>query len=654
MLNFIPPMNVTTAFHHTAWLVCVSLPLLSVTCRSAEQTVSDWQGYRKTSFTLQDHPAFIVEPRIAAPGRPWVWRTSFPDFHAEVDLELLHNGWHVAYIDCVDMLGSDPALDLMDQFYDELRAKWELGPKPALEGVSRGGLHAYRYAARHPQRIACIYADTPVMDLKSWPGKQPQAAQQWKDALKYYGFPSDAEALAYKGNPLDLLSAIARAKLPLRHVISLNDKIVPPEENTLEASRRLNALGWEMDVVRVQAGTPESGGHHFPLPEVFASARFIMAHTTVLPKNSEYYVLRDGLSRCRARFESQKAGRVAFLGGSITHNPGWRDEVMRYLRLRFPETRLDFICTGVPSLGSVPNSFRLERDVLSKGPIDLLFVEAAVNDTTNESNTNRMLRGMEGIVRHARLSNPLTDIVQMHFVMPEHITDYSQGRVPESVAQHERVAAVYRNPSVDLSREVTDRINAGEFTWAGDFKDLHPSPYGQQVYANSITRLLDAAFAQPAKPVVPHSVPPRPLDDQSYWRGRLGALSEVRISSGFALEPNWNPTDNKGTREGFVNVPVLVGTQPGAEFSFTFEGTGAGLFITSGPDAGIIEFSTDGGPFSKLDTFTQWSSSLHLPWALMLNDSLRPGRHDIRVRIAAEHNGKSSGTALRVVHLLLN
>lgn len=654
MVNSLPSMNLWPSFYQVRCLLCTSLTLLAVTCQCAAQTVSDWQSYRKTSFTFQEHAAFVVEPKLAAPGNPWVWRTSFPDFHAEVDLELLHNGWHVAYVDCVDMLGSDPALDLMDQFYAELRTKWGLAAKPALEGVSRGGLHAYRYAARHPERIACIYADTPVMDLKSWPGRQLQAAQQWKEALKYYGFASEAEALGFKGNPLDLLRPIAQARLPLRHVISLNDKIVPPEENSLEASRRLKQLGWGMELVQVKEGTAESSGHHFPLPEVFASARFIMTHSSVLPTGAEYYVLRDGLSRCRARFESEKVGRVAFLGGSITHNPGWRDEVTRYLRMRFPETRFDFVSTGIPSLGSVPNAFRFERDVLSNGPVDLLFVEAAVNDTTNESNTNRMLRGMEGIVRHARLSNPLTDIVQMHFVMPEHMGDYNRGRVPESIAQHEKVAAAYGNPSVNLAREVTERINAGQFTWAADFRDLHPSAYGQQVYANSITRLLDAAFAQASTPVVPHAAPQKPLDDFSYFRGRLGPLSGVQSSRGFNQDPQWIPTDAKGTREGFVNAPAVVGAQPGAEFSFSFEGTGAGLFITSGPDACILEFSADGGPFQKVDTFTPWSPSLHLPWALMLADTLTPGRHEIRVRILPARNAKSNGTALRVFHLLLN
>ena len=108
---------------------------------------SDWNGFQKQAFALEERPCFVVLPEIAAPGKPWVWRTSFPDYHPEVDIELLHNGVHVGYIDCVDMLGADSALDLMDKFYALVRWQWGLADKPAMEAVSRGGLHAYRYAA---------------------------------------------------------------------------------------------------------------------------------------------------------------------------------------------------------------------------------------------------------------------------------------------------------------------------------------------------------------------------------------------------------------------------------------------------------------------------------------------------------------------------
>ncbi|MCA9174043.1 MAG: SGNH/GDSL hydrolase family protein, partial [Planctomycetales bacterium] len=253
---------------------------------------------------------------------------------------------------------------------------------------------------------------------------------------------------------------------------------------------------------------------------------------TVLPKGHDYFQLRDGLANCRRKFAHDRVGRVVFLGGSITAGGAWRQHVCDELRRRFPNTEFEFINAGIPSLGSVPHAFRFERDVLRAGsgkPVDLLFVEAAVNDTTNiPDHPEQMLRGMEGVVRHMRTVSPQTDVVQLHFVMPEHMTDYGRGKTPISIAQHERVAAAYGNVSMNLSREVTDRIDAGEFTWADDFKDLHPSPFGHRVYANSIARMFDEAFAGPLPAAVkPHTLP-EAVDHLSYARGRLGDIASVR------------------------------------------------------------------------------------------------------------------------------
>ena len=627
-------------------------PAPAATPATDAASVSKWNGFTKRSFAVDGHAAFVVVPQIAAPGKPWVWRTSFPDFHAEVDRELARNGWHIGFVDCVDMLGSDSALDLMDKFYEKVRQERGLAAKPAIEAVSRGGLHAYRYAARHPERIACIYADTPVMDLKSWPMKATNGSKQLEDAMKFYGFKSGQELKEYKGNPLDLLPVLAKAKIPMRNVISLDDKVVPAEDNTLEARRRLRNLGWDMDVVSVKNGDPAAGGHHFPLPEVSQSSRFIMKRSSVLPNGAEYFHLRDGLANCKAKFETAKTGRVAFLGGSITHNGGWRDELMRYFQQRFPGTRFEFIPAGIGSLGSVPHAFRLERDVLARGPVDLIFVEAAVNDHNYDGSPDAAalaLRGMEGVVRHLRMANPMTDIVEMHFAHNIHIPEYNEGRVPYTVAAHEKVAEYYGCPSLNLSREVAERIAAGEFTWAGDFRDLHPSPYGQRVYANSMTCMLDSAFAAETETKA-HLLPDKPLDERSYARGRYGKVSDARIVKGFKLEQNWNPHDGVGTREGFVNVPALVGSQPGDEFEFDFEGTACGLFVAAGPKSGTIEYSIDGAASGKANTYTQWSGGLYLPWAVVLSDSLKPGKHTVKVRIEPNNDR----TKLVVIHLLLN
>jgi sialidase-1 len=380
-----------------------------------------------------------------------------------------------------------------------------------------------------------------------------------------------------------------------------------------------------------------------------------------LPKEHEYFELRDGLANCQRKFVIEKTGRVIFLGGSITAGGAWRQHTCDYLTRKFPDTKFEFINAGIGSMGSVPHAFRLERDVLAKGPVDLLFVEAAVNDSSNiPKEMELMLRGMEGVVRHVREVSPLTDVVQLHFVMEPHMTDYRAGRVPNSIAQHERVAVAYGNPSLNLAREVTDRIDAGEFTWAEDFKNLHPSPFGHRLYANSVARMFDAAFARPIAAAKEHPLP-APIDAQNYAKGRLGDIAKAKLAKGIELVPSWKPAaDEKqpnggkvGVREGFVNVPALVGTEPGAEFEFRFEGTGCGLFITAGPDAGQIEFSIDGGEWrGPRDTMTRWSGGLHLPWALILDDQLPDGSHTAKVRIAASNS--PSRSALRVFHLLLN
>jgi pimeloyl-ACP methyl ester carboxylesterase len=611
---------------------------------------STWNGYARQNFTLNGHAAYVVEPSVAAPGKPWLWRTAWPDYHFEVDLELLRCGYHIVYIEVLDMLGSDPSLDVMDQFYAQVRSQWKLAPKSAIEPNSRGGLHAYRYAARHPERVACILGDVPVMDFKSWPYKRPRSEGNWPQVLQGYGFKNDAQALAYTGNPIDQLAPIAKAKIPIRHTICLTDRVVPPEENTLEAKRRLRKMGWDLDVVAVKESN-DCEGHHFPFPEAFASTRFVMNHSDVRPGGSEFFQLRDGLANSKAQFINKKSGRVVFLGGSITFQGGWRDEMMSYLKQKFPETTFEFIAEGIPSVGSNGHAFRMQQDIFKKGPVDLLFVEAAVNDITNIPGKSALiLRAMEGVICQARAANPLTDIIQMHFVSGESLADVAAGKVPEAVGQHEKVATHYGCVSLDLVKECAARIKAGELTWAGDFQsNVHPPPFGQRLYANSMMRMLDAGYATPAKPKA-HAMPKKLLDPASYVRGRYASLEAAKLGQGFTLDAKWRPAKG-ATRPGFADVPALVAAEPGSEFTYEFEGTAIGLFLAAGYDTCVMEFSIDGAPAQKLDTFSQWSGSLHLPWPVMLADGLKPGKHRVLVRTTADAKNR---TALHVIHVLAN
>ena len=405
-----------------------------------------------------------------------------------------------------------------------------------------------------------------------------------------------------------------------------------------------------MELVIVQR-SDKANGHHFTMPKVFESARFVMQHACVMPDDFEYFDLRNGLANSLATFEAGQSGRIAFLGGSITYNGGWRDELMRYFKRRFPKTKFEFIAAGIPSVGSNGHAFRLQRDILKNGPVDLLFVEAAVNDGSNiPEHPEIMRRAMEGVVRHMRTVNPMTDIVLMHFAMGEHLANYEAGKVPVPIAEHEKAAAHYGCTTLNITKEVAGRIKAGEFTWNGGFRsNVHPPPYGQRVYANSMTRMLDAAFATSATPKR-HEIPVALVDARSYVNGRFGKLEDAVLGKGFSLDPKWKPSRG-GTRNGFVNVPALVASEPGSEFSYAFDGTAIGLFLASGYDSCVLQFSIDGGKFQKIDTITRWSKGLHLPWPLILDDGLKPGQHTITVKTTGDAQGR---TALHVIHILEN
>jgi lysophospholipase L1-like esterase len=369
----------------------------------------------------------------------------------------------------------------------------------------------------------------------------------------------------------------------------------------------------------------------------------------------EFHVHRGSLRSSMLKFENEKQGRIVFLGGSITFNGGWSDSVMSFIQKKYPDTAFDFINAGIPSMGSTSGAFRFQRDVLKNGSVDLLFVEAAINDNTNGRSADEIIRGMEGIVRHALLENEACDMVMMHFADPGKMKDYQNGKVPEVIQLHEKVAEHYGISSINLAKEVTKRIDAGEFDWENDFKDLHPSPPGQKIYFHSIKEFLNHAWksASENQNVTQKSIP-NPVDEYAYSRGVLIEPNPPKPIKGWEMIKNWEPIDGASTRQNYTSVPMLVGTWPGQVIKFPFEGNAVGIAVAAGPDAGIIEYSIDNSSWQKLDLFTKWSSGLHLPWFYTLGAGLKNRRHMLQIRLTDEKNPESNGNVCRLRYFYFN
>ncbi len=242
--------------------------------------LSDYHGFNRYDFKVDGRDAIVATPHQLDEklGLPWIWRAEFFDHRPELDLALLALGYHLVFIEVGNTFGAPSAMKHWDAFYKQLTEQFGLSSKPTLEGLSRGGLYIYNWAAKHPNSVSVLYGDNPVCDFKSWPGGKgagPGSPDDWKKLQQDYGFKSEAEALAYKYNPIDNLAALAKAHVPIIHCAADADEAVPYPENTVILKERYEKLGGEIQVIVKHGFKHHPHGLDDPTPLV----DFILAHT---------------------------------------------------------------------------------------------------------------------------------------------------------------------------------------------------------------------------------------------------------------------------------------------------------------------------------------------------------------------------------------
>jgi len=367
--------------------------------------------------------------------------------------------------------------------------------------------------------------------------------------------------------------------------------------------------------------------------------------------------LRGRLNNSRIQFTKGKTGHVAFIGGSITEMNGYRPMVCSLLTKRFGDTKFTFTDAGISSTCSTSGAGRLASHVLSKGPVDLFFIEFAVNDDQDAGHKLReCIRGMEGLIRHCRTYNPNMDIVITYFVNQGMIKTISEGKNPISMAGHKKAAEYYSISTIDLAREVTQQINAKTLTWK-QFGGVHPGKYGNAMCTKMIEKLMDKAWATPlaagAKKTA-HKTPAKPLDPQSYFDARFIDPAKAKIKSGWKLGvPDWKNLKG-GKRKRFLAIDMLSADAAGAELTLEFTGKAIGAYVSAGPDAGVVEATIDGGKPVRVDLYHRYSRGLHYPRTVMFNADLKPGKHTLVLKTVAVEGRKQGGSAARIMQFVAN
>ena len=242
-------------------------------------TVKSFYGYDCHEFVWQGRDCKIVRPKIADKQHRWIWRARFWGHEPQTDVALLELGFHVVYCDVAELFGNQEAIGLWNAFYEGV-TRGGLHAKAAFEGMSRGAVYVYNWAAENPERVACVYVDNPLLDLMWWPARQIKSGDgnksEWEIFKKDYHFSNDADALKSRVSPIDKVPQIVKGGYPMLHVCGDADEDVPMSLNTTPFVQKVRQFHGNITVI-IKPGFKH---HPHSLPDPTPIVNFILTSAT--------------------------------------------------------------------------------------------------------------------------------------------------------------------------------------------------------------------------------------------------------------------------------------------------------------------------------------------------------------------------------------
>jgi hypothetical protein len=360
---------------------------------------------------------------------------------------------------------------------------------------------------------------------------------------------------------------------------------------------------------------------------------------------------RGGIPNFLAKANAGKSLKIAYLGGSITAQNGWRPKTLKWFQDRFPNAKIEQIHAAIGGTGSDLGVFRLRKDVLVKKP-DLLFVEFAVND--GGASPDRIVKSMEGIVRQTWKADPTLDICFVYTATQGMLKDLQSGKFPRAASVMESVADHYDIPSIHMCLKAAQMEKQGKVVFKSSLgtaerkaamekgtyyfsrDGVHPyEDTGHILYLEAVARSMPAIFAQGK--VGPHPLP-APMDPNNWEDASMIPFGEAKLS------PEWkllDPEKDSNAKRFRGNLPQLwMADTPGASVTFRIKGTTARVFDLVGPTCGQLKITVDGKDKGTRNRFDAYCTYYRLQ-QLGLADGLDPNAvHTIRAEISAEQPDK--------------
>jgi len=364
---------------------------------------------------------------------------------------------------------------------------------------------------------------------------------------------------------------------------------------------------------------------------------------------------RDGMPGCPTRLKPDSYINVVGLGGPVMagagashEGAGYRSAVMGIVRKEFnAHMGSPLISGGAGSWWGACCGTYGQAVYGQHLPAGIMFIDLAADD--EGSTEEEVLPAVEGLVRSMWKRYAVTDLVFLYGLNPKHMEVYRRGELPDVIKWHEKVAAHYGIPSVNMGLYAAKKIMAGELTLEAFSADgKYPTNRGHALYAEAVRPLIMRAKAtgNPAGGV-PKRKMPEPLTRAPLEEARCVAYDRAKMDAAWRI-------GQESPDKTFLHL--AVSDVPGATVTFRFKGDQAGGYFLIGDDAGDVEVSVDGGPWTLYPLFGKGRvDKKPQMYAQRLAKGVDPAQwHELRLRVAASPPSGSLGRRVRLGALLVN
>ena len=340
------------------------------------------------------------------------------------------------------------------------------------------------------------------------------------------------------------------------------------------------------------------------------------------------------LKNISKKLKNKEKVTIVYFGASITQGAGiddrskcWRGQTTKWLQENYPESEIIEIDSSIGGTGSDLALWRIDNNVLKYNP-DLVFVEFVVNDTIlDECEIYE-----ENIIRRILNHNLDTDIVLVRATRDTIYEKVKKNEYYQSYLNYDKMSKYYGIDLVDIGQAFFDLVDSGETFDNITIDGVHPNQRGYDIYASEIIKYLKSAL-----------YPFERLTENKYENSTMILAKELSNTNFIKKDFSFGRVDG-----------CLEASEEGKYIECEFEGELIGVMYHAANDTGYFKYIIDDEYEGKINSWDKYCRTFNRATYVILNKTLKPGKHKIKIISCGDKCDESKGTFVRINAFLIS